>query len=107
MANINSRNISEAEEELRLAYTDLVAFGKLFLPDDFMRSESPFFHYEVCDALNDHSHRQLAVILPRGHGKIIFLVIKKTPAQKIRDYFNTLKWKEVKKANLSGKYKYT
>ena len=54
MANINSRNISEAEEELRLAYTDLVAFGKLFLPDDFMRSESPFFHYEVCDALNNH-----------------------------------------------------
>lgn len=43
MANINSRNVSEAEEELRLAYTDLVAFGKLFLPDDFMRSESPFF----------------------------------------------------------------
>lgn len=43
MANINSRNISEAEEELRLAYTDLIAFGKLFLPDDFMRSESPFF----------------------------------------------------------------
>ena len=71
MANINSRNISEAEEELRLAYSDLVAFGKLFLPDDFMRSESPFFHYEVCDALNDHSHRQLAVILPRGHGKTV------------------------------------
>ena len=52
MANINSRNISEAEEELRLAYSDLVAFGKLFLPDDFQRSESPFFHYEVCDAPN-------------------------------------------------------
>ena len=71
MANINSRNVSEAEEELRLAYTDLVAFGKLFLPDDFLRSESPFFHYEVCDALNDHSHRQLAVVLPRGHGKTV------------------------------------
>ena len=71
MANINSRNISEAEEELRLAYSDLVAFGKLFLPDDFMRSESPFFHYQVCDALNNHDYRQLAVILPRGHGKTV------------------------------------
>ena len=43
--NYNSKNISNAEEELRLAYRDLVAFGKLFLPDDFMRSETPFFHY--------------------------------------------------------------
>ena len=59
MANINSRNISEAEEELRLAYTDLIAFGKLFLPDDFMRSETPFFHYEVADALLNEDVRQL------------------------------------------------
>ena len=71
MANINSRNISQAEEELRLAHKDLIAFGKLFLPDDFMRSETPFFHYEVADALNDMDHRQLAVILPRGHGKTV------------------------------------
>ena len=53
MANINLHNVSEMEEQLLLAKNDLVAFGKLFLPDDFMRSESPFFHYEVCDALND------------------------------------------------------
>ena len=71
MANINSRNVSEAEEELLLAHKDLIAFGKLFLPDDFMRSESPFFHYQVADALNDFSIRQLAVVLPRGHGKTV------------------------------------
>jgi hypothetical protein len=53
MANINKHNISAEEEALLLAKNDLVAFGKLFLPDDFMRSESPFFHYEVCDALAD------------------------------------------------------
>tara|TARA_R110002012_G_scaffold110793_1_gene255472 strand:+ start:6982 stop:8532 length:1551 start_codon:yes stop_codon:yes gene_type:complete len=69
--NVNFNNISKVEEELLLAKNDLVAFGKLFLPDDFMRSESPFFHYEVCDALNDLSIRQLAVILPRGHGKTV------------------------------------
>ena len=40
--NINSQNVSEAEETLKLAHNDLIAFGKLFLPDDFMRSETPF-----------------------------------------------------------------
>ena len=71
MANINSRNVSKAEEELQLAHKDLIAFGKLFLHEDFMRSETPFFHYEVADSLSDLSVRQLAVILPRGHGKTV------------------------------------
>ena len=71
MANINLHNVSKMEEHLLLCKNDLVAFGKLFLPDDFMRSETPFFHYEVTDALNDLDIRQLAVILPRGHGKTV------------------------------------
>ena len=71
MANINLHNVSEMEEQLQLAQNDLIAFGKLFLPDDFMRSETPFFHYEVADKLNDDSIKQLAVILPRGHGKTV------------------------------------
>ena len=40
MANINLNNVNKAEEELRLAHKDLVAFGKLFLPEDFKRSET-------------------------------------------------------------------
>ncbi len=71
MANINLHNVSEMEEQLKMAKNDLIAFGKLFLPDDYMRSETPFFHYEVADALNNLSIRQLAVILPRGHGKTV------------------------------------
>ena len=71
MANINLNNVSKAEEDLRLASSDLIAFGKLFLADDFMRSETPFFHYEVGDACMDMDYRQLAVILPRGHGKTV------------------------------------
>ena len=71
MANINLHNVSQAEEDLQLAKNDLIAFGKLFLKDDFMRSETPFFHYEVADAVNDLDIRQLAVILPRGHGKTV------------------------------------
>jgi hypothetical protein len=71
MANINTRNVSQAEEELKLAKEDIIAYGKLFLPDDFMRSETPFFHYEVGDAVNNPDYRQLAIILPRGHGKTV------------------------------------
>lgn len=77
MANINSRNISQAEEALVLAKNDLIAFGKLFLPDDFMRSETPFFHYEIADTIFERDdngifkHRNLAIIMPRGHGKTV------------------------------------
>ena len=71
MANINTKNVSKAEEQLELARKDLVAFGKLFLIEDFMRSETPFFHYEVTDALMNMDFRQLAIILPRGHGKTV------------------------------------
>ena len=71
MANLNSQNVSKAEEELKLAQEDIIAFGKLFLPDDFMRSETPWFHYEVADVVNDLNIKQLAVILPRGHGKTV------------------------------------
>ena len=77
MANINSRDITQAEEALVLAKNDLIAFGKLFLPDDFMRSETPFFHYEIADAIFDKgkdgifTHRNLAIIMPRGHGKTV------------------------------------
>ena len=71
MANINTQNVSKMEEALELAKTDMIAFGKLFLPDDFMRSETPFFHYQVADVLSDKDIRQSAIILPRGHGKTV------------------------------------
>ena len=71
MANINTQDVSKAEEALQLAKYDMIAFGKLFLPDDYMRSETPFFHYEVADAVMNYDYRQLAVVLPRGHGKTV------------------------------------
>ena len=75
--NINTQNVSQAEEALKLAKNDLIAFGKLFLPDDFMRSETPFFHYEITDLMEERDkdgifkHRNLAIIMPRGHGKTV------------------------------------
>ena len=41
----------------------------------------------------------------KAEGIKVDIKIKKTPAQKIRDYFNTPKWREMKKANLSVEYK--
>jgi hypothetical protein len=79
--NINSQNVSKAEETLRLASKDLITFGKLFLPDDFMRSETPPFHYEMGDAIDDLEVKQLAIILPRGHGKTVL-----TKASIIKDF---------------------
>ena len=71
MANINLHNVSKEEEALELAKKDLIAFGKLFLPDDYMRSETPPFHYEIADTITDLEKRQTAIILPRGHGKTV------------------------------------
>ena len=76
MSNYNTQNVAKAEEALLLASRDLIAFGKLFLPDDFMRSETPWFHYEMADKMNEkdgknYKHNNLAIILPRGHGKTV------------------------------------
>ena len=81
MSNINTQNVSKAEEGLRLAYKDLISFGKLFLPDDFMRSETPPFHYEVSDQIDNKECKQLAIILPRGHGKTVL-----TKASILKDF---------------------
>ena len=69
------------EKTLRIAQSDLIAFGKLFLPDDFMRSDTPYFHYEMADAIDNPEVKQLAIILPRGHGKTVL-----TKASIIRDF---------------------
>jgi hypothetical protein len=79
--NVNSQNVAKAEEILQTAKNDLIAFGKLFLPDDFMRSETPAFHYEIADAIDDSQVKQLAIIVPRGHGKTIL-----TKASIIKDF---------------------
>ena len=79
--NLNLNNVSQAEEVFELASKDLISFGKLFLPDDFMRSETPPFHYEVADNIDDPSVKQLAIILPRGHGKTVL-----TKASILKDF---------------------
>ena len=51
--NINSQSMTDAEKALKLASKDLISFGTLFLPEDFNRSETPFFHYEIADIIDN------------------------------------------------------
>ncbi len=70
MANLNlNGKISKNEEALQLAYSDLITFGKLFSPQDFLASATPNFHREVGKLLTDRSKQQLALVLPRDHAK--------------------------------------
>ena len=70
MANLNlNGNVSKNEELLHFAYTDLIAFGKLFSPQDFLASATPPFHTEVGKKLLDKKVQQLALVLPRDHAK--------------------------------------
>ena len=79
--NINTHNITQDEEVFNLAKKDLISFGKLFLPGDFMRSETPPFHFEVADNIDNKKVKQLAIVLPRGHGKTVL-----TKASILKDF---------------------
>ena len=70
MANLNlNGSVSEKEKVLQIAYKDLIAFGKLFSPQDFLASATPPFHREVGKRLLDRENSQLALVLPRDHAK--------------------------------------
>ena len=70
MANLNlNGNVSKNEETLHLAFNDLITFGKLFSPQDFLASATPNFHREVGKMLINDKMQQLALVLPRDHAK--------------------------------------
>tara|TARA_R100001463_G_scaffold70893_1_gene124639 strand:+ start:18057 stop:19640 length:1584 start_codon:yes stop_codon:yes gene_type:complete len=67
--NINKNNVSEKERVLELARKDVVSFGQLFLPEDYMKSTPAPYHYELSDLLLDPDKKRNCIILPRGHSK--------------------------------------
>ena len=70
MANLNlNGNISENEKVLKMAYEDLIVFGKLFSPQDFLASATPKFHNIIGKKLLNKNIQQLALVLPRDHAK--------------------------------------
>lgn len=77
MANLNLHgDISKLEEKLIAAYSDLIEFGKLFLPGDFLKSETPKFHRLVGVELTSDSNKPLFIILPRGSAKTTLIKAK-------------------------------
>jgi len=70
LANLNLHgDVSKNEALLKQAYDDLIVFGKLFSPQDFLASATPNFHVEVGKLLLDKTAQQLALVLPRDHAK--------------------------------------
>ena len=70
MANLNlNGDVSKNEKILEMAYKDLIVFGKLFSPQDFLASSTPDFHVNIGKLLLDREIQQLALVLPRDHAK--------------------------------------
>ena len=70
MANLNLHgDVSKNEKLLHDAFNDLIIFGKLFSPQDFLASATPDFHVEVGKLLLSKEAQQLALVLPRDHAK--------------------------------------
>ena len=65
--------LSDKEKILSRAYTDLIYFGRAFLPNDFLnKSQSPEFHHIIGKKLiTTKPGARLCNILPRGFGKSI------------------------------------
>ena len=63
-------HLSEEDKKvLAMAQKDLIAFGKLFSPQDFLASTTPDFHVEVGKLLLDRNVQQIGLVLPRDHAK--------------------------------------
>ena len=67
--NINKHNVSEKERVLELARKDVVSFGQLFLPEDYMKSTPAPYHYELSELLLHPDKKRNCIILTRGHSK--------------------------------------
>ena len=61
------------DDVLKRSYTDLIYFGRAFLPKDFLnKSKSPQFHYDIAKKLiSTNPGARICNIIPRGFGKSI------------------------------------
>tara|TARA_R100001594_G_scaffold55465_1_gene89073 strand:+ start:3836 stop:5401 length:1566 start_codon:yes stop_codon:yes gene_type:complete len=72
---MEKHNISDKEELLYKASQDLILFGKLFLPNDFLhKSASPPFHHDLGKKLiSTKPGARICNVLPRGFGKSVLM----------------------------------
>ena len=66
--NIIPPDLSQKEKALELAKKDIITFGQMFLPEDYMKSAPAPYQYELSDILLGNDKR-VCIILPRGHAK--------------------------------------
>jgi len=66
--NIIPPDLSQKEQALELAKKDIITFGQMFLPEDFMKSSPAPYQYELSNLLLGNEKRA-CIILPRGHAK--------------------------------------
>ena len=66
--NIIPPDLSAKEKALEIASRDIISFGQMFLPGDFMKSLPAPYQYELSDLLLGDEKRA-CIILPRGHAK--------------------------------------
>lgn len=66
--NIIPPDLSQKEKALELAKKDIITFGQMFLPEDFMKSTPAPYQYELSNLLLGKEKR-ICIILPRGHAK--------------------------------------
>ena len=67
--NIIPPDLSAKEKALELAKRDIITFGQMFLPEDFMKSSPAPYQYELSDLLLNDKEKRNCIILPRGHAK--------------------------------------
>ena len=66
--NIIPPDLAQKERALELAKRDIITFGQMFLPGDFMKSSPAPYQYELSKLLLGDEKRA-CIILPRGHAK--------------------------------------
>ena len=66
--NIIPPDLSQKEKALELAKKDIITFGQMFMPEDYMKSSPAPYQYELSDLLLGDEKRA-CIILPRGHAK--------------------------------------
>ena len=70
MANINSKNVSNAELALQVALSGSIEFGMLFMPEDFRIETVCDYHYEMAALKDDETNLKPKIfMIPRGHAK--------------------------------------
>ena len=67
--NIIPPDLGEKERVLELARKDIVTFGQLFMPEDFLKSQPAPFQFELSKMLLNSESKRKCIILPRGHSK--------------------------------------